>query len=238
MDLKESDILGKTIDKHWYYGTKALKMLSLLEGLSSRKILDVGAGSTFFSRYLLSNSDANEAWCIDTSYTADSDTSLLGKAIHCRNLIESATDIDLVLMMDVLEHVDDDLALLRAYVEMVPNGTKFLISVPAFQCLWSEHDDFLEHKRRYTLEQIELIAKNSGLKVRLGCYFFGLVLPVAVVVRFFGKFFKRQRTSSQSQLKKHHPIINQILMIVCKLECIFIKHNRLIGLTAFCFAEK
>ena len=47
MDLKETDILGDSIDEHWYYYTKSKAMLKLL-GNGGREILDVGAGSGFF----------------------------------------------------------------------------------------------------------------------------------------------------------------------------------------------
>ena len=55
-----------------------------------------------------------------------------------------------ILLMDVLEHVDDDVGLLRAYAEPARPGTRFIVSVPAFSWLWSAHDEFLEHRRRYT----------------------------------------------------------------------------------------
>jgi hypothetical protein len=93
--------------------------------------------------------------------------------VHYRRDIE-AVDADLVLLMDVLEHVDDDLGLLKAYVD-VPSGSRFLMTVPAFQFLWSGHDDFLEHKRRYTLAQFEALARDAGLTVQRGAYFFGAV---------------------------------------------------------------
>ena len=64
---------------------------------------------------------------------------------------------DLLLYMDVLEHVDDDLGLLTAYLDQLERGGRVLITVPAFDFLWSNHDIFLEHKRRYTLKQVEAL---------------------------------------------------------------------------------
>ena len=84
MDLKEADILDANIEQHWYYSSKAKAMRRILEGTAPARILDVGAGSGFFSRYLLAQTDAAEAWCIDISYEADSDKSEAGKAVHYR----------------------------------------------------------------------------------------------------------------------------------------------------------
>ena len=127
MDLKETDILGADIEHHWYYSSKAKAMTSLLQGATPTRILDVGAGSGFFSRYLLAHTTAQEAWCVDTSYQADSDEREDDKVVHYRRSV-GAIDADLVLLMDVLEHVDDDVALLKDYVDKVPSGSRFLIT--------------------------------------------------------------------------------------------------------------
>ncbi|WP_038861096.1 class I SAM-dependent methyltransferase, partial [Pseudomonas sp. R62] len=120
MDLKETDILGDSIDDHWYYCCKAAATRRLLGDMPIRRILDVGAGSGFFSHHLLTHTDAHEAWCVDISYPADSSATSAGKPVHYRRSIDSI-DADLVLLMDVLEHVDDDLGLLKSYVDKVPS---------------------------------------------------------------------------------------------------------------------
>lgn len=236
MDLKESDILGNDISDHWYYSSKARAMTKMLDGLIVQAVLDVGAGSAFFSRYLLASTGASEAWCVDTSYSAEYDQPEGNKSIHFRRSIGSI-DADLVLLMDVLEHVDDDIELLRSYVAKVPRGSKFLITVPAFQFLWSGHDDFLEHKRRYTLNQLEKTAQMSGLTVRRGAYYFGVVFPIAATMRIWQKIFGDSK-SNRSQLDRHSPIINTLLKLLCGIELPMMKINRLAGLTAFCLAEK
>jgi SAM-dependent methyltransferase len=236
MDLKETDILGVDIEHHWYYSSKAKAMTSLLQGAAPTRILDVGAGSGFFSRYLLAHTTAQEAWCVDISYQADSDERENDKVVHYRRSV-GAIDTDLVLLMDVLEHVDDDVALLKDYVDKVPRGSQFLITVPAFNFLWSEHDDFLEHKRRYSLGQLEEVVQNAGLAVKYGAYFFGIVFPIAATLRL------TQKSSSEgypvrSQLTGHHPIVNTLLKSLCNVELPLMKFNRVAGLTAFCLANK
>ena len=161
MDLKETDILGASINEHWYYRSKANAMIRLLSGVSPSIILDIGAGSGFFSKKLLSDTMAIEAWCVVISYESDSDDLEAEKPIYFRKSV-GKVNADLVLLMDVLEHVDDDVGLLREYVTKVPRGAKFLISVPAFQFLWSGHDVFLEHKRRYRLNQMERVVRQAG----------------------------------------------------------------------------
>ncbi|CRL48324.1 class I SAM-dependent methyltransferase [Pseudomonas sp. URMO17WK12:I11] len=235
MDLKETDILGSSINQHWYYASKAAATTRLLGSTPIRKILDVGAGSGFFSHHLLSHSSASEAWCVDISYDADSDASTAGKPVHYRREID-AVDADLVLLMDVLEHVDDDVGLLKAYVDKVPSGSRFLMTVPAFRFLWSGHDEFLEHKRRYTLAQLETVARAAGLTVQQGTYYFGLVFPIAATLRLLPK--GAQPSPPRSQLKLHHPLVNTLLKTLCNIELPFMKANRLAGLTVFVLAQK
>ncbi|WP_223511395.1 class I SAM-dependent methyltransferase [Pseudomonas sp. GL-B-19] len=235
MDLKETDILGSSIDQHWYYASKAAATTRLLGSTPFKKILDVGAGSGFFTHHLLSHSSADEAWCVDISYDADSDAGTAGKPVHYRRAID-AVDADLVLLMDVLEHVDDDVGLLKAYVDKVPSGSRFLMTVPAFRFLWSGHDEFLEHKRRYTLAQLETVARDAGLTVQQGAYYFGLVFPIAATLRLLPQ--GAQPSPPRSQLKRHHPLVNTLLKSLCRIELPFMNANRLAGLTVFVLAQK
>ncbi|MDP4651575.1 MAG: class I SAM-dependent methyltransferase, partial [Haliea sp.] len=145
---------------------------------------------------------------------------------------------DLILLMDVLEHVEDDVGLLFEYVRKTNVGTTFLLSVPAFQFMWSGHDIFLEHKRRYTLAQIEQVAKRAGLEVERGCYYFAAVFPIAATTRLLEKIQRGKSLAAQSQLRKHHPLVNNVLKILSLVELAVMRFNRCFGLTAFCVAVK
>lgn len=237
MDLKETDILGSNIDQHWYYQSKANATIHLLSDFSPSAILDVGAGSGFFSKKLLSTTTAKEAWCVDISYENDADTIEFEKPIHYRRSINQV-NADLVLLMDVLEHVDDDVGLLKDYASKVPSGARFLISVPAFQFLWSGHDVFLEHKRRYRLNQMEGVVRQAGLTVKDGAYYFGAVFPIAAAIRIVSNRLKRGSYKAQSQLSQHHPFVNGALAAMSSAEMPFFTRNRIAGLTVFVLAEK
>jgi hypothetical protein len=233
MDLKEEDILGADIGRHWYYRCKAAALGRAVRDLPFRHILDVGAGSGFFSRHLLARTAARSALCVDTGYARDRDETAGGKPIRYRREIDAA-DCDLVLMMDVLEHVDDDCNLVRHYVEKVPAGAHFLVTVPAFQFLWSGHDVFLEHKRRYRLAGIEQVLSDAGLVVVSGSYYFGLVFPLAAAVRLAD----RNADKPKSSLVRHGVLANALLGAVCTAELPLLPINRLAGLSAFAVAKK
>ena len=233
MDLKEEDILGADIGQHWYYRAKAAALRRAVAGLAPRRILDVGAGSGFFSRHLLAETAAQSALCVDIGYERERDDSVAGKPVLYRR-DTGPTDCDLVLMMDVLEHVDDDRGLLRHYAAKVPSGAHFLVTVPAFAFLWSGHDVFLEHKRRYRLVEIEAAMREAGLQVVRGAYYFGFVFPLAAAVRLV----ERNTIEPRSSLKKHGALTNGILGAVCAAELPLFPFNRLAGLSAFVLAKK
>jgi SAM-dependent methyltransferase len=233
MDLKEEDILGADIGRHWYYRSKAAALRRMVGGLAPRRILDVGAGSGFFSRHLLAEAGALSALCVDIGYASDRDDNEGGKPVLYRR-DTGPTDCDLVLMMDVLEHVDDDSGLLRHYTAKVSPGAHFLVTVPAFRFLWSGHDVFLEHKRRYRLGEIEAVMRDAGLQIARGAYYFGFVFPLAAAVRLA----TRGTTEPRSSLKKHGALANGILTAACTAELPLFPINRLAGLSVFVLARK
>ena len=233
MDLKEEDILGAGIGSHWYYRSKAAALRRAVGALAPRRLLDVGAGSGFFSRHLLERTPAERALCVDICYAADRDDRVAGKPVFYRRDI-GPTDCDLVLMMDVLEHVDDDRGLVRHYADKVPGGAHFLVTVPAFEFLWSGHDVFLEHKRRYRLPEIETAMRDAGLEIVRGSYYFGLVFPLAAVVRLAD----RNTTEPRSSLKKQGALTNGLLTAICAAELPLFPINRLAGLSCFVLARK
>ena len=237
MDLKEQAILGDGVSRHWYYRSKAAALLHYVSHLEPRRILDVGAGSGFFSKHLLRHTAAGEAICVDPNYPAEAEERIAGKPVLFRTRYSGA-DADLVLLMDVLEHVDDDLGLLRDCVDRVPEGAHFLITVPAFSFLWSGHDVFLEHKRRYSLPEIERVARLGGLRVMRGSYFYGLVFPIAAATRLANRLLRTPDDRPVSQLRRHSPPVNATLAGICAVDLWLLKLNRLAGLSAFCLARK
>lgn len=235
MDLKEENILGDNISDHWYYQSKASALQKFINKKSELKILDVGAGSGFFSKFLLKNLPRSEAVCVDINYEKETEQLISGSPIKFVKSIEN-TNADVVLLMDVLEHVDNDVGLLKEYVNKSGSGTRFIITVPAFNFLWSSHDVFLEHKRRYTIASLNKTLVDSGLKIDQSCYFFGVIFPVAFTVRMLGKF--KSQTDAQSDLSPAKPWLNSILKSLLYFETKLFKHNKIFGLSVFGSATK
>jgi hypothetical protein len=111
------------------------------------------------------------------------------------------------------------------------------VSVPAFSWLWSPHDEFLEHRRRYTLNQTLRVMRSAGLSPVAGFYFFAALFPAVAANRLWRRLWAaRQRPTSD--LREYRPLTNKILTGICLAECAIARHNRAFGVTAFGVADK
>lgn len=237
MDLREQALLNCKPEAHWYYASKASALMHFLNHSHFESILDVGAGSAFFSKYLLEHTHAQSARCIDPNYNVDDSLSIDGKPLIRQRKAPETFDEQLVLMMDVLEHIPDDVHFLKDYVSRAQPGTCFLITVPASQFLWSAHDVYLGHYRRYVLSQLEKTVGDSGLIIQNSAYYFAAIFPIAAATRLMTKHGQKQEPAS-SQLKIHRPWVNRLLTTICQLELPFMGFNKLGGLSIFCLAHK
>ena len=240
MDLKEQKILKRRVSHHWYYRSKYLALSKFIERMPFMNILDVGAGHGFFSKQLLRATDASSAVCVDTGYPEETKETYFGKKIEFRKTIPFSS-ADLVLLMDVLEHVQDDAALVRECREKVRSGTMFVITVPAFQCLFSRHDVFLGHCRRYSRKQLEKVLRSAGLEIVRSNYFFLFVLFCASLKRFFHKIqtkYLLEESTPSSDLKMRGKFVNGLMIQLNKLEFLLLRNNKLAGLSIFCLARK
>jgi hypothetical protein len=229
MDLKELEFVDP--EKHWYYQAKlrAVQKSIVSEEIFDAKIVDVGAGSGFFSTSLIQSGHAKEAICIDPGYAAKQPGSLPGVSF-----VTEAAGVqgDLYLMLDVLEHVESDAELLENYVKGAPWASYFLITVPAFQRLWSYHDEFLGHYRRYTLKDLENVVAQSGLQILQSRYLFGSLAVVAFLTRKL-----RLNPPKKGDLRPVNPLLNKLLQHFCQSEHSLVPRPPF-GLTACILAQK
>ena len=181
MDLREDDLVDP--DRHWYYQAKARAIEGELRRHAAEPgaLLDLGAGSGFFARYLLDAGVVASAVCVDPGYLEED----LARSEERLRFVRSLPGdvFDAVLMIDVLEHVEDDGQLFRDGVERLRPGGMFVVTVPAFMSLWSSHDEYLLHFRRYRRAGLRKAIAHAEVRVHSLRYLFGALFPIAFVLR-------------------------------------------------------
>ena len=226
MDIKEEQILGEHADRHWYYRAKSGALEAMLPRPFNRRVMDIGAGSGFFSKHLAKRGLVDEALCVDPGYARDWDETVGNATIRFRRSPEKM-DAGLALFMDVLEHVPDDAGLLSSYRPYLPEDARVVITVPAFQFMWSGHDVFLEHYRRYTRRMLnDTIARAEFRRIDT-FYYYGLVLPAAMASRLLS----RNRMEEKSAVRPHGAVTNGILYTASAIERPLMRLNKLAGLS-------
>jgi hypothetical protein len=218
LDLREGN-LSTSLYNHWYFRSKEL-LLSLPFFTSSQvqigRVVDVGAGQCRFTELAKNAVNAQLAYAVDVGYS-DEDLKIQDSVRRVKKLEEvpSYEGRSLWMLMDVLEHVDDDSALLNQIVEMSRPGDLFLITVPAFQWLWSSHDEFLGHVKRYSTKDLRQVLTCGDLRVRSIGYFYCFTFIPFVASRLFSRFRKHD---VGSDLHESSAILTTILFAILKLE--------------------
>jgi SAM-dependent methyltransferase len=124
---------------------------------------------------------------------------------------------DLAVALDVLEHLDDDATALRELRRVVRPHGRLLITVPAYQWLWSSHDEVNHHRRRYTEATLLAAAAPAGWAPGRTTHFNSLLLPAAVVYRALDRLF-RPSPPAAADLDRTPGWLNTILERPMRLE--------------------
>jgi SAM-dependent methyltransferase len=151
-----------------------------------RSILDWGCGDVFTGRFLLEHLGAESLIGVDPHLTDEQLTSFAGGDRRV-TLYREGDELperrfDLMLLCDVIEHVPDDVAFVEPLTQrFLAVGGRLIVTVPAFQALFSAHDVAVKHYRRYRLSQLESVLRAAGLELVGSGYLFGSLLPARAV---------------------------------------------------------
>jgi SAM-dependent methyltransferase len=172
---------------HWWYRGRRKVIAALVRRLGlppGTEILDAGCGSgrnmVDLARYGtvtgLEIADASVHWARNRG---------IGEVVQGSITEAPFPDdrFDFAVCLDVLEHIDDEVHALRELRRVMRPGGTLLVTVPAYQSLWSEHDVINHHKRRYTRKTLSAVAERAGWETARTTYFNGCLLPVAIVHR-------------------------------------------------------
>lgn len=149
--------------------------------------------------------------------------------IKARDLSEFKSDIkfDLITNFDVLEHIQEDEKFLSDLRKFLIPGGYVLVTVPAYQFLWSGLDEVLGHKRRYTKKEICRKFSRGGYQVVMASYFFFFLSPLFIAYRMLQKIKKSNTISLNQSVSKLPKIINWLFTKILFLEALIVPNLNL-----------
>ncbi len=171
----------------WYVGrTKAVRTLLTKNPPESGAALDFGAGyGAMFP--LLSAYGPVDAFEVDADCLSACRERGYSETLSSMEALEAKRDYSLIGAFDVLEHIKDDTHAVQVLRQaLAPNGV-LVATVPAHSFLWSEHDVLNQHVRRYSMKSFRALLENNGFVIERISYWNCALLPVAMIMRYFGK---------------------------------------------------
>lgn len=206
---------------HWWFVTKKKIILDIIDRYSinnrPKNILDIGCGSGLM---LNSLNNLGQTFGMDMS---DEAVSFSKEIFNGRVEKGSLPDhipyeenfFDLIIALDVIEHIDRDVDSLITIRSHLILGGKAIITVPAYMFLWSAFDEMNQHKRRYSRSELLEKLKDAGFTVEKISYYNTLLFPAIFAVRMLNNILLR---NGASDLDVPNRPINYLLKKIFVLE--------------------
>lgn len=217
----------------WWYRARALVVERVLAhySLGTQTILDLGAGFGGMAQTLHDYGEVD-------AFEPDSEARVVAQERGYRTVLDTSNHealpndtYSLIAILDVLEHTPDDAAFLAKLHQVLTKNGALIITVPAFQFLWSEHDVEHHHYRRYSKRSLRKVLEAHGFEVSFISYWNMLLFFPATLVRLLGR-------SGESSLLPTSPL-NTLFHMIVKTESKLIPYCSLpFGTGLVCYAIK
>lgn len=216
MDAAEITRLARYEDWYWWHRARRTIIGLLLQHAvagTQHRILDVGAGTGATS---LALRRFGRVLAVDLS--AEASAIARGRGLAVARMDASALAVadaafDVVVALDVLEHLYDDAAAVQELVRVLKPGGVLLVTVPAYKWLWSSHDVANRHWRRYRRRSLRRLLQAGGLRVEVCSYVMLSMLLPAAAYRLLERLPGRRVVDAEAEVRftPVPPLINSLL---------------------------
>jgi len=222
LDEEQNNIWINIHETSFWYRYRNNLILNLLNNFSNSKdVIDIGSGIGTTSIFLDKKGFNVES--IEPSYTSCMISKKRGvQKIINTNIYNNSIKFEEgsnVLLLDVLEHIDDHHGFIKR-LQQITKKTTLILSVPAYDFLWSDEDNHAHHYRRYTLKQIKKILLSNNFKITYSSYFFSYLVPFIFLLRTLPSKINRILKRKQINYQHHNTnrFFGKILKILEKFE--------------------
>jgi 2-polyprenyl-3-methyl-5-hydroxy-6-metoxy-1,4-benzoquinol methylase len=218
MDPRYGERYRELFEKHWWWRARTRFILEQLRRLRPdrgwKNILDIGCGDGLFFPEL---SKLGEVEGVEPFAELVNPQNAYRSRIQICPFDEnfrSDKKYSLILMLDVLEHLEDAVGALRHAVELLESDGVFVATVPAFMGLWTNHDVMNHHYTRYTKSNFRHVARQAGLHIREERYLYHWTYPVKFGIGLAERLLHLQ--PKPAQVPTH--VVNELLFWISQLE--------------------
>ncbi len=247
MDLNYEQRYHQLEEAHWWFTGRRDAIRKLIHGLripTTADVLEIGCSGGPLQQILLAD-----------GYTRLTGIDISEKAIalaHTRGLVNVSVmdgacltfadnSFDLLLASDVLEHIEDEQQAVREWCRVLRPGGRMIVFVPAFQMLWTRHDEINHHFRRYTGSRLRRVLEQAGLELERSSYWNSALFFPTTAVRLLQRLLVRSRSDIPyaGDLKLLPRWLNVLLSWLLKMENMLLLHVGLpVGVSVFAIARK
>ena len=218
----EYDAMYRLEDSYWWYVARRALAVELLNeeivGREAPLILDVGCGTgANINDFARLTSTIGIDTSIDALHFCQSRGITAVALSPLEDLPFGCSSFDIVTALDVLEHTDDDLHCLREIHRVSKKKGLVLITVPAYGFLWSEHDEALKHRRRYTAHELRNKLALTGFDVVRTSYFISTLFFPILALRIW-QGLRKSSTHPRTSIYVLPGWINSALVNLLALE--------------------
>ena len=218
MDPKYGERYRELYEKHWWWRARTRLILDLLRRLQPKdgwkNILDIGCGDGLFFPELARFGEIEGVEPFAELVNSHNPFRDRIKICPFDENFQPQKRYSLILMLDVLEHLEDAVGALRRVVELLePDGT-FVATVPAFMALWTNHDVMNYHFIRYTKASFRQVARQAGLRITEERYLYHWTCPVKLGIGLRERLFRLE--PKPAHVPPH--IVNSLLFQISRLE--------------------
>lgn len=218
-------------NNHWWHQHKRLVCHQILNRFIPRagKLLDIGTGT---GKMLSELKQAGwQVFGVDIEKKAQQESAKRGIYIKTADVSKKPlpfpnSTFDLVTALDLLEHIPNDQFCLREMKRVLKPQGIILISVPAYQQLFSYWDKMVGHYRRYSTKSLKQLCAQTKLKIIYLSYYFSFLLLPALMIRIIKKILKLEKTSD-FQTNPLPKLLTPFIIILSKIEQSLLRYSRL-----------
>ena len=226
---------------HWWFVARREILAKVIDAYVApgSAVLDVGCGTGFVLEEL---KDKYEVHGLDAAAVAVDFCHKKGlRNVHLGILGETdfgRRDFDLVTFLDVIEHLDDDVGAMTNARALMKRDGLLLVTVPAYQFLWSAHDVVHHHRRRYTRAGLERAVRAAGFEPMYVSYFNTVLFPLIFSARMAGKLLGRVGREDASDAQEPSPFVNKLLRAAFSAEkAVLPRVSMPFGVSLICLAR-